>query len=124
MSTSTSIGLSAGEAAWLLSLSESQVPYQLRVGRLSCAVKPRLVSAECVREFFAGDPFADLREVVLQRVLLGEAQPPRLGVRYVRHSIGSLLAAAAPAWWPGTQPNTTFTIRPENVRCIENSQRE
>src|SRR5262245_36892778 len=120
MSTFAALGLSVRETAWLLSLSESQVRYQLRVGLLSYAVKPTLVSVESVRAFYSKDPFAELRDIVLHRVLIGESQPPRLATRHGRHSIHSLVAEASPAYWPGTQPNTTFVIRPISVHSATN----
>jgi hypothetical protein len=116
MNTLTPIGLSVRETAWLMSASEPQIRYMLRVGCLSYAVKPRLVSIESVRALIAKDPFAEVREVVLARVLRGEAQPPRLASRYGRHSVRSLIIDATGANLPdGMTVDTTFTIRRVSV---------
>lgn len=111
----TSIGLSVRETAWLLSLSESQVRYRLRIGRLSYAVKPKQVSVESVRAFFRDDPLAEVRERVLLAVLHGGAEPPRLRSRYERHTLAGLLAESACASWPVPNANKTFTIRAYRV---------
>jgi len=81
------------ETAWLLLLSESQIRYRLRTGRLEYAVFPSLVTVESVRMLFPQDAFLDLRERVLARLLRCEVEPPPLRSRYARDSVHSLIAA-------------------------------
>jgi hypothetical protein len=88
------IGVSVCEAAFLLSLSESQVRYRLRTGRLGWAVKPSRVEVESLRHAFPNDATRQLRERVLGRLLVGAIAPPRLGSRYGRYSFDQLYACA------------------------------
>jgi hypothetical protein len=105
MNVSYRLGLSVNEVAWLLTLSESQVRYQLRVGRLSYVVPPRLVSVESVRAFFPFDDLLEVREHVLARLVRGDLEAPRSASRYARHTIRTLIETAAQAHWP--EPDRT-----------------
>lgn len=91
------LGLRVREVALVLGLSESQVRYRLRTGRLVWAVRPCRVDVASVRGLFPEDATRGLRERVLRRLLAGEIEAPRLGSRYQRYSF-DLLCASALQW--------------------------
>ena len=88
-------------------MSEQQVRYRLRAGRLEYAVQPHLIAVESVRALFPDDSLRELRECVLQRLLAREVQAPVPTTRYAKHSIHELIAATLvgpllprlPEWW-------------------------
>jgi len=91
------LGLKVREVALVLGLSESQVRYRLRTGRLAWAVRLCLLDVASVRGLFPEAATRGLRERVLSRLLAGEIEAPRLGSRYQRYSF-DLLCASALQW--------------------------
>jgi hypothetical protein len=88
------VGVSVREAAFVLGLSEAQVRHRLRTGRLDWAVRRSCVDAEVVRASFPHDATRELRELVLNRLLAGQLEAPRVGSRYERYSLDQLCAAS------------------------------
>ena len=102
-----STGLSVRQAAWLLTMSEQQIRYRLRTGRLKYMVRPSLITIESVRALFPDEPLREVRERVLGRLLRGEVEAPATPTPYAKHSIHTLIAATLiaslprplPKWW-------------------------